>query len=271
MPLRAAVLGSALALVVSAGLWWTNRGDGRLHLIAPVIPGDGFLLKSPGGQVALIDGGADGSAVASWLGGELPLGQRQIDLLLPTRADTTTLPGQLAAVRRYRIEEAVLVQPVDRQPLWDELVRMLAEQGTPVHIVRDGDRFGLAGARGQPAAVLRIITAVDGRLTLELVVGPSRLLLLQSLSDQQLPATIGREPVAAIIYPWRRSPIDPVLQALTPEVIVFGEQPGSDPHLTLAERRVGSARLLHEALHGRIDLQFDSAGIHIAVAIEPRN
>src|SRR5918997_263995 len=72
LPLRAAVLGSALALVVSAGLWWTNRGDGRLHLIAPVIPGDGFLLKSPGGQVALIDGGADGSAVASWLGGELP-------------------------------------------------------------------------------------------------------------------------------------------------------------------------------------------------------
>ena len=44
LPLRAGMLGSALVVVVSAALWWTNRTDGRLHLIVPVIPGDGILL-----------------------------------------------------------------------------------------------------------------------------------------------------------------------------------------------------------------------------------
>src|SRR3954447_8546970 len=125
LSLRAGALLAALVAVVAFGLWWTGRNDGNAHIIVPPIAGDGLLLKSAGGQIALIDGGADGGAVASWLGQELPLGRRQLDLLILTRADSTTLPGQLAAARRYHILQALLARPQKAEPQWDELVRLL--------------------------------------------------------------------------------------------------------------------------------------------------
>src|SRR4051812_29092814 len=112
LPLRLGLAGCALVLVVWSGLWWTGRSDGRLHLIFPAQGGDGILLEGAHGEIAVVDGGADGAAFADWLGRTLPLGRRRIDLLLLTRADSTTLPGQLAAVRRYSIGRAVLVRPV---------------------------------------------------------------------------------------------------------------------------------------------------------------
>src|SRR3954453_11490908 len=112
LSLRVGALLGVLGAVVAFGLWWTNRTDGRAHIIVPPIAGDGLLLKSAGGQFALVDGGSDGQAVASWLGHELPLGRRQLDLLVLTRADRTTLPGQLAAARRYHIVQALLVKPL---------------------------------------------------------------------------------------------------------------------------------------------------------------
>src|SRR5215212_760299 len=109
LPLRIGLAGCALMLVVWSGIWWTGRSDGRLHLIFPVQSGDGILIKGAHGELAVVDGGAEGTTFADWLGRTLPLGRRRIDLLLLTRADRTTLPGQLAAVRRYSVGRAVLV------------------------------------------------------------------------------------------------------------------------------------------------------------------
>jgi hypothetical protein len=77
---------------------------------------------------------------------------------------------------------------------------------------------------------------------------------------------LGDEPVAALVVPWKRRMDDPVVQRLRPEVIIFGEQPGGDLAMTLSERRVGSARLLHEQLDGELDLQIDASGIRIATS-----
>ena len=263
LPLRWGLLLCGLLLVVSGGLWWTGRADGRTHLVIPALPGDGLLVKSPGGRIALVDGGADGAAVAHWLGRELPLGRRTIDLLVATRADNSTLPGQLAAARRYRIERAVLVQPRGNDPSWDELVRLMREQGTAVTIAHGGERLSLDRAARQVMA-WRVLAANAGHATIELTAGQNTVLLLQSLGNEPMPADV-RVPVDAIVYPWRRDTRDPALQALAPRVVVFGERQGSDPQLTMAERAVGTARLLHEALDGRIELVFDSSGIQVNV------
>ena len=79
LPLRVGALLGALGAIVAVALWWTGRTDGRAHIIVPPLAGDGLLLKSAGGQIALIDGGANGSAVASWLGKEVALGRPQVD------------------------------------------------------------------------------------------------------------------------------------------------------------------------------------------------
>src|SRR5687767_3654924 len=141
LPLRLGLAGCVLVLVVSGGLWWTGRTDGRLHLLFPVLPGDGILVKGASGEGAVIDGGTDGAGFVSWLGQRLPLGRRRIDLLVLTRADGTTLPGQLALVRRYTVDGAVLVRPVKPTTQWIELVRTLEEQGTSVHMAATGDQL----------------------------------------------------------------------------------------------------------------------------------
>src|SRR5919199_5839138 len=114
-PLRLVALACVVLLGIPTALWWTNRSDGRLHLIVPALAGDGALLRTAVGQIALIDGGADGAAVANWLGRELPLGRHQIDLLVQTRVDRTTMPGQLAAARRYHVRTAVVVLPWQKE------------------------------------------------------------------------------------------------------------------------------------------------------------
>jgi hypothetical protein len=258
-----------LLLAVSGGLWWTGRADGRMRLIVPALPGDGLLIKSPGGRITLVDGGSDGAAVASWLGRELSLGRRTIDLLIATRADNTTLPGQLAAARRYHIGRAVLVRPRGNDPSWDELVRLMREQGTAVTIAHGGERFSLERAAQQELA-WRVLGANDGHATIELTSGQNRVLLLQSLGNEPIPADV-RVPADAIVYPWRRDTRDPALQTLAPRVVVFGERRGSDPQLTMAERAVGTARLLHEALDGRIELVFDPSGIQVNVERQNAN
>src|SRR5919199_3864686 len=161
VPLRLAALACVVILGIPTALWWTNRSDGRLHLIVPALAGDGALIRTAAGQIALIDGGADGAAVANWLGRELPLGRHAIDLLVQTRVDGTTLPGQLAAARRYHFRTAVLVRPSKRNPSWDELVRLLREQGTSVRIAHTGERFSMEQGAARDPAILEIM-AVSG-------------------------------------------------------------------------------------------------------------
>ena len=264
LPLRLGLVGCALVLIICGGLWWTGRSDGRVHLLFPVLPGDAILVKGPRGEIGVVDGGADGAAFASWLGRHLPLGKRRIDLLLSTRADGTTLPGQLAAVRRYSIGQAVLVRPIEPSAQWSELVRGLEQQGTLIHIAQAGDQLVLGGPAHPMQARITVLATPDGQSLLELRAGPSRILLLQSPGAGALPDALGLDPTAVLIYPWSRRADDPVLRRLRPEAIIFGEQPGDDPHQTLAERRVGAARLLHETLDGEIELQIDASGTRIA-------
>lgn len=251
-------------LAVLSGLWWTGRSDGRLHLLFPVQPGDGILVQGPHGEVAVIDGGSDGALFVSWLGRSLPLGRRRIDLLVLTRADSTTLPGQLATVRRYAVGRAVLVQPLKATAQWTELVRTLKEQGTPIHLAETGDQLVFGAPAGALQARIVILATADGRLLLELRAAKRRILLLQSADTSTLPNVLGDKPAAVLVVPWQRRMDDPSVQRLRPEAIIFGEQPGDDLAMTFAERRIGTARLLHEQLDGEIDLQIDASGMRIA-------
>ncbi len=112
--------------------------------------------------------------------------------------------------------------------------------------------------------MMRILAATEGRLAVALSARAGSILFYHSVEDEPLPVVVEPRP-AAVFYPWRRTTRDPALLSLEPEALIFGERPGADPGMTMAERQVGAARLLHEALDGRIDLQFDGDGMRIAV------
>src|SRR5919199_409626 len=205
VPLRLVALACVVILGIPTTLWWTNRSDGRLHLIVPALAGDGALLRTAAGQIALIDGGADGAAVANWLGRELPLGRHQIDLLVQTRVDRTTLPGQLAAARRYHVRTAVLVWPGQKEASLDELVRLLREQGTSMHVAQAGERFSMEGGTAKDPATFEILALAGDHALLGLTYRSGRLLFLQSIRSEPIPSAVGKEHCWAIIWSGRRA------------------------------------------------------------------
>jgi hypothetical protein len=252
LPLRFGLAGCGLVLALGFALWRSGGADGRLHIITPSLAGDGVLVVGPEGQTALIDGGTDGAAVASWLGEELPF-SRRLDLLVLTRADRATLPGQVAAARRYEIGGAVLVRPVEPDPLWDELVRLLREQGVPVRYAAKGDQIRWRSQNADDAVTFEVLDVHQERLAIALATEAGRALMFQSVGDWT-PTVAASSRVLALFYPGRRTTFDGVLQSLTPSVVVFGERIGDEAQRRFAERGFGAARLLHEATDGRIEL-----------------
>ncbi|HSH79018.1 MAG TPA: hypothetical protein VLA19_10865, partial [Herpetosiphonaceae bacterium] len=175
-----------------------------------------------------------------------------------------------AIARRYQVGRAILAKPAAADPLWDGLVQTLRGAGTRVDLPHDHLRVRL-GASRRGSVELDIRPVGSGRLVVEVRAGRESVLLLHSLGSSPIPAGLATGQVAAIVFPWQRPPDELIAARIEPQAIVFGEERRRDPQLTLWDRRVGSALLLHEHLHGRIDLSFDARGMQVAVARNRRN
>lgn len=84
--------------------------------------GDAVLLRTPGGQDILIDGGPDAS-VLDGLGKELPFFDRTIELLFLTHPDADHFQGEIDVLERYRVRRIVTNGTVGKAPsyrVWEE-------------------------------------------------------------------------------------------------------------------------------------------------------
>jgi beta-lactamase superfamily II metal-dependent hydrolase len=153
---RKLIVQIALLLAALLALAWRARPDGRLHVIFLEGKGDAALIQTPAGGYVLLDGGSDPAALTAALGRRMPFWQRALDAVVLTAADGAHLPGQVAALARYRAGLA-LVPPVARRgATLAEWLRLLDEQHTPVQAARAGSRLDLGGA------ALRVLAVGDG-------------------------------------------------------------------------------------------------------------
>ena len=110
-PLTAPPLRGPAALALAAALVWSAvlaLPDGRLHLwFLDVGEGDATLIRTPRGQVILVDGGPSPVAISNALGRVLPFWQRHLDLVVLTHANEDHLLGLVEVARRYRIEQTI--------------------------------------------------------------------------------------------------------------------------------------------------------------------
>ncbi len=221
----------------------------ELRIVWPALAGDGALVLAPDGTSVLVDGGSDAAAVASWLGRELPFGQRRIDVVVLTRADSTTLPGQLAALRRYEIGAALYPGDAEVSADLEAWLRLVAERNAVLRPMQPGD-LHTAGA-----CVLDLPAAGNQRAALLLRCGQTTAWFLQSADDtleRQLDVLPSR-PVSLLVWPWLRRTDGAFARATIPAALLFAEGQGEDV-LSWNARRIGEAQLLHEKLHGRIQL-----------------
>lgn len=110
------ILCGATVMVVWGGLFWFQRPDGRLHI---TFVGSSAIIQTPTGKQMIFAGSGD---VASILGRMMPIGDREIELLvLPQRSDR--LLNDLSPVmQRYRVATIIApsgpARPNDRLAEW---------------------------------------------------------------------------------------------------------------------------------------------------------
>jgi hypothetical protein len=171
-----------------------------------------------------------------------------------TSTASTHLPGQVAALARYRARLALAPPATRRSATLDEWRRLLVEQGTLIRTASAGQRLDLGGA------TLRVLAAGDGDeagLLLRLDYGRNSVVFDHSggEADEETLAASGPPPATLLAFPWQRDPGAEVVQALRPQALVFTDGQSADRpvEMTFVERAIGGAALYHEQLDGTIE------------------
>jgi competence protein ComEC len=266
LPLKFSLLGIVVLAAVLGALLAAGAPPAGLRITLPALEGDAALIQTPDGRTVLIDGGADGAALATWLGNTLPFGQRRLDAIVLTRADSQTLPGQLAAIKRYSIGAALLPATEKRTSNLDAWWQLLEAQQIMPQTIAAGDRLAL----GQ--CDLLALGEHDGNAALALRCPGATALFLQAIDDD-LEAELELQQIAApgiVVYPWGRTTNTTLMRQLTPAAIVFSEGGKADAPQSWDARQVGAARLYHEQLHGQVELLSDERGVTVAAEREEK-
>lgn len=255
-PRRGRKLAIQLGLLAAAllALAWRAQPDSRLHVIFLESKGDAALIQTPAGGYVLLDGGGDPAALTAALGRHMPFWRRTLDAVVLTAPDGAHLPGQVAALARYRARLALAPPAAKRGAMLAEWLRLLDEQRTPVRAASAGMRLDLGGA------TLRVLATGDGDesgLLLRLDYGATSVVFDHTGGETDEEALVNSAPrsVSLLAFPWQRDPRMAVVQALRPRTLVFsdGRQADKPAELMFTDRAVGGAALYHEQLNGAIE------------------
>jgi beta-lactamase superfamily II metal-dependent hydrolase len=249
---RLATQAAILALVLVLVAWHAWPGH-QLRVIFLATKGDAVLIQTPAGGYVLIDGGGDPAALSAALGRQLPFWRRTLDVVVLTAADGAHLPGQVAALARYRAGLAIAPAIAKRSALIAEWRRLLSEQHTPIRSARAGQRLDIGGAT---LSVLAAGDGDEGGLVLRLDYGATSVVFDHSggEADEETLTAASLRPASLLVFPWQRDAHNAFVTALRPRAMVLtdGQQADKPIEQTFVERAIGGAALYHERLDGEI-------------------
>ncbi len=92
--------------------------------------GESVLVREPGGQLLLFDGGPDDSVLAQ-LGSVLPPWQRQLNLVILSHPHSDHLRGLISALKHYQVQEVWTSGASQKNADYQAFRELLAEQAVP--------------------------------------------------------------------------------------------------------------------------------------------
>lgn len=120
------ILGIAAAVAAMLLFWLFYGALKNLEVdFLDVGQGDAILIKAPGGQNILVDGGPD-KTVLKRLGENLPWWDKQIDLMILTHAHDDHVTGLIDVLKRYQVKKILYTGAVHNAPnylSWLKIVR----------------------------------------------------------------------------------------------------------------------------------------------------
>lgn len=96
--------------------------------------GDAILIRTPGGQDILIDGGPDNRLVNK-LGQYLPFYDRTIELVILTHPHSDHLVGLIEVLKRYQVKEIMMTGVIHPAPDYLAWLALIEKKRIPVKII----------------------------------------------------------------------------------------------------------------------------------------
>ena len=142
------ILGMVACLAAVVLFWLYYNQPKKLEVdFLDVGQGDAILIKAPGGQNILVDGGPD-KTVLRRLGENLAWWDRQIDLIILTHAHDDHVTGLIDVLKRYRVKKIIYTGAIHNAPNYLSWLKTVRDKKTPLVIIDKEQVINLgAGAK----------------------------------------------------------------------------------------------------------------------------
>ncbi|MFA6307123.1 MAG: ComEC/Rec2 family competence protein [Patescibacteria group bacterium] len=185
------ILGIVACLAAIPLFWFAYKVPKNLEVdFLDVGQGDAILIKTPGGQNVLIDGGPD-KAVIKRLGENLAWWDKQIDLMVLTHAHDDHVTGLIDVLKRYDVKKILYTGAVHNAPNYLAWLKLARDKKAPLLIIDKEQTINLgAGAKMEilyPAESLLDKTLADlndSSIIIKLIYGQNKFLLTGDASEK---------------------------------------------------------------------------------------
>jgi len=185
------ILGIAAVIVAMLLFWLCYRAPKNLEVdFLDVGQGDAILIKAPGGQNVLIDGGPDKTAIKR-LGENLPWWDKKIDLMILTHPHDDHVTGLIEILKRYRVERILYTGVTHSAPNYITWLKTVRDKKVPLTIMDKEQTINLnQGARIEilyPSQSLLNKTLTDlndSSIIIKLIYGQNKFLLTGDASEK---------------------------------------------------------------------------------------
>jgi competence protein ComEC len=135
---------SIIGIVAALTIYWiSDRQPRQLELFfLDVGQGDGELIKSPGGQNILIDGGPD-KIIMSRLAEALPAYDRTIDLMILTHPHDDHVAGLIEVVKNYQVKKILYTGVAHTSPNYISWLEEVKNKKIPLIIIERAQEIRL--------------------------------------------------------------------------------------------------------------------------------
>lgn len=274
------ILGIA-AVIVAIPLFWSiyNQPKNLAVDFLNVGQGDAILIKTPGGQNVLIDGGPDKSVIKR-LGENLPWWDKQIDLMILTHPHDDHVTGLIEVLKRYQVKRILYTGVTHNAPNYLTWLKTVRDKKTPLTII-DQEQTLVLGQQakleilypnqsflGQEVADLN-----DSSIIIKLIYGQNKFLLTgdAGLAVEKILLAGGADLSAEVLkvghHGSEYSTSEEFLAKVKPSVAVI--EVGKDnsfghPNLRIIKRLLrAGARIFRTDLHGTIKAASDGVKVKI--------
>ncbi len=150
--IRSLILGIFVLLtILSSFLSWQNQtsansGNGLLTVaFLDVGQGDAIFIETQDGVQMLIDGGA-GNAVLRELSKQMPIGDRNLDIVLATHSDKDHIGGLVDVLERYEVENVITTNNKNDTTVSEAFDLAVSLEKTNLQMVSTGYQLALGAS-----------------------------------------------------------------------------------------------------------------------------